>query len=89
MLQEVGTVEEPLLLKIVHQSPKLKGLGKTPLNHRIGVHIPRIYSKIGHIKHPLPGLVASPQLYRPGEGNGRRAAWQTYRNYRPRSARCW
>lgn len=46
MLQKVGAVEEPLLLKIVHQSPKLKGLGKTPLNHRIGVHIPRIYSKI-------------------------------------------
>lgn len=49
----------------------------------------REFLHINHRQHPLPGLVASPQLYRPGEGNGRRAAWQTYRNYRPRSARCW
>ena len=41
MLQEVSTVEEALLLQIVHQSPKLKGLGKVPLDHCIGVHIPR------------------------------------------------
>nr|DAY51427.1 MAG TPA: hypothetical protein [Caudoviricetes sp.] len=58
MLQEVSTVEEALLLQIVHQSPKLKGLGKVPLDHCIGVHIPRIYTKFRHINHLLPGLAA-------------------------------
>lgn len=98
-----GNTSTPLLLVLRNRSScnyrdqreKARGdlgiLGKPlrePSLHFID-NLFREFLHINHRQHPLPGLVASPQLYRPGEGNGRRAAWQTYRNYRPRSARCW
>lgn len=98
-----GNTSTPLLLVLRNrgscnyrdQREKVRGdlgiLGKPlrePSLHFID-NLFREFLHINHRQHPLPGLVASPQLYRPGEGNGRRAAWQTYRNYRPRSARCW